>query len=88
MGRPRYWCGSILIGLLADRKVNGVGASLHQFLVQTGGVVLVAVYSFVITLLILVILNKLTQIRIPDETIAKGIDQELLNETTYDFGRK
>lgn len=80
--------GSILIGLLADRKVNGVGASLHQFLVQTGGVVLVAVYSFVITLLILVILNKLTQIRIPDETIAKGIDQELLNETTYDFGRK
>lgn len=80
--------GSILIGLLADRKVNGVGASLHQFLVQTGGVVLVAVYSFVITLLILVILNKLTQIRIPDETIAKGIDQELLNETTYDFERK
>lgn len=80
--------GSILIGLLADRKVNGVGASLHQFLVQTGGVVLVAVYSFVITLLILVILNKLTQIRIPDETIAKGIDQELLNETTYDFGRR
>lgn len=80
--------GSILIGLLADRKVNGVGASLHQFLVQTGGVVLVAVYSFVITLLILVILNKLTQIRIPDETIAKGIDQELLNETTYDFERR
>lgn len=80
--------GSILIGLLADRTVNGVGASFHQFLVQVGGVILVAAYSFIITLLILKVLSMLTQIRPSDTVIAKGLDQQLLDETSYDLSVK
>lgn len=80
--------GSILIGLLADRTVNGVGASFHQFLVQAGGVILVAAYSFIITLLILKVLSMLTQIRPSDTVIAKGLDQQLLDETSYDLSVK
>ena len=77
--------GSILIGLLADKTVNGVGASVHQFFVQFGGVVLVAVYSFVITLLILKVLSMITNIRPSDKVIEEGLDKTLLNETTYDI---
>ena len=45
--------GTILIGLLADKTVNGVGASFHQLLVQVGGVVLTAIYAFVLTYVII-----------------------------------
>ncbi|MFM9745403.1 hypothetical protein ACKI2C_48455, partial [Streptomyces brasiliscabiei] len=71
-----------------DRTVNGVGASFHQFLVQAGGVILVAAYSFIITLLILKVLSMLTQIRPSDTVIAKGLDQQLLDETSYDLSVK
>lgn len=77
--------GSILIGLLADRTVNGVGAGMHQFLVQAGGVILVAVYSFVITFILLKILGAITNIRPSDKVIQEGLDHTLLNETTYDI---
>lgn len=77
--------GTILIGILADRTVNGVGASGHQFLIQAGGVILVAAYSFVITFILLKLLGKLTNIRPSDAVIQAGLDQTLLKETTYDI---
>lgn len=77
--------GTILIGILADRTVNGIGASGHQFLIQAGGVILVAVYSFVITFILLKILGAITNIRPSDKIIQEGLDQTLLNETTYDI---
>lgn len=77
--------GSILIGLLADKTVNGVGAGMHQFLIQAGGVILVAAYSFVITFVLLKILGAITNIRPSDKTIQEGLDHTLLNETTYDI---
>lgn len=77
--------GTILIGILADRTVNGIGAGGHQFLIQTGGVILVAVYSFVITFILLKLLGALTNIRPTDKAISEGLDHTLLNETTYDI---
>lgn len=77
--------GTILIGLLADKEVNGVSASLHQLLVQVGGVVLVAVYSFVITYLILKVLSSFTDIKPSDKQIQEGLDATLLDEKTYDL---
>ena len=77
--------GTILIGILADRTVNGIGASGHQFLIQAGGVILVAVYSFVITFILLKILGAITNILPSDKIIQEGLDQTLLNETTYDI---
>ncbi|MFS1663845.1 ammonium transporter [Streptococcus sp. zg-JUN1979] len=76
--------GSILIGILADKAVNGVAASWHQFMIQVGGVILVAVYSFILTFIILKVLGAITNIIPSDEDVAKGLDATLLDETTYD----
>ena len=77
--------GSILIGIFADKAVNGVSASWHQFWIQVFGVILVAIYSFVITFIILKILGAITNIEPSDEEIANGLDASLLEETTYDL---
>lgn len=76
--------GTILIGLLADKTVNGVGASFHQLLVQVGGVVLTAIYAFVLTYVLLKFLGSVTQIKPTQKQIEEGLDKTLLEETAYD----
>ena len=76
--------GTILIGLLADKTVNGVGASFHQLLVQVGGVVLTAIYAFVLTYVFLKMLCAVTQIKPNQKQIEEGLDKTLLEETAYD----
>lgn len=76
--------GTILIGLLADKTVNGVGASFHQLLVQVCGVVLTAIYAFVLTYVLLKILGAVTQIKPTQKQIEEGLDKTLLEETAYD----
>lgn len=76
--------GTILIGLLADKTVNGVGASIHQLLVQVGGVVLTAIYAFVLTYVLLKFLGAVTQIKPTQKQIEEGLDKTLLEETAYD----
>ncbi len=76
--------GTILIGLLADKTVNGVGASFHQLLVQVGGVVLTAIYAFVFSYVLLKILGAVTQIKPTQKQIEEGLDKTLLEETAYD----
>ena len=76
--------GTILIGLLADKTVNGVGASFHQLLVQVGGVVLTAIYAFVLTYVLLKILGAVTQLKPTQKQIEEGLDKTLLEETAYD----
>lgn len=74
--------GTVLIGFLANKEVNGVSASVHQLLIQIGGVLLVAIYSFVITFAILKVLGRITNIKPSDEQIKKGLDKTLLGQTT------
>lgn len=76
--------GTILIGLLADKTVNGVGASFHQLLVQVGGGVLTAIYAFVLTYVLLKFLGAVTQIKPTQKQIEEGLDKTLLEETAYD----
>ena len=76
--------GTILIGLLADKTVNGVGASFHQLLVQVGGVVLTAIYAILFTNLIVKILGSVTQIKPTQKQKEEGIYKTLLEETAYD----
>lgn len=76
--------GTILIGILADKTVNGVGASFHQLLIQIGGVVLTAVYAFVLTYVLLKILGSITEIKPTQKQIEEGLDKTLLGETAYD----
>ncbi|TSO25906.1 ammonium transporter [Lactobacillus sp. LL6] len=77
--------GTILIGILADSSVNGVSASVSQFLIQAGGVILVAAYSFIITFILLKLLGSITNIRPSEEIIKAGLDETMLNEKTYDI---
>ena len=75
--------GTILIGLLADKTVNGVGASFHQLLVQVGGVVLTAIYAFVLTYVLLKILGAVTQIKPTQKQIEEGLDKTLTENEKY-----
>lgn len=76
--------GTILIGILADESINGVAASPHQFGVQVLGVVVAAVWSFVVAWLILKVVGAITDIRPSEEVIRRGLDKVLLDETAYD----
>ena len=45
-----------------------------------------AVYSFVVTLVMLKVINVFTPVRVPDEVETKGLDKALHGETAYDLG--
>ena len=59
--------GTLAIGFLASPMTNGIHASLHQFGIQLFRVLLVAIYAMLVTFIILVILDKITHIRITKE---------------------
>lgn len=75
--------GTILIGLLANASVNHIQAGGHQFLVQTLGVLGIALYSVVLTWLILKIMKAFIVIEPSDEEQERGLDETLLGQTSY-----
>lgn len=75
--------GTILIGCLADPRVNGVKAGGYQFLVQLSGALLVAAYSMLVTWLILAILDHIFHIRTTKEQMDRGLDPALLHERYF-----
>lgn len=75
--------GSLLLGVLASRTIDVVNASSHQFLMQLLGVVSVAAYSFVVTYIILIVINAIGPIRVPAEEQIKGLDESLHGEEAY-----
>lgn len=84
--------GSILVGVFASSAINGVSGliegNVHQFLIQFSGVVITAVYSFVVTYIILKVVNHFDPIRVSYETEIKGLDESIHGETAYDFNDK
>lgn len=81
--------GSILVGVFASSAVNGVSGliegNVRQFLVQFSGVVFVTVYSFVVTYIILKVVNYFDPVRVSDEIEAKGLDETIHGEIAYDL---
>lgn len=75
--------GTILIGLLATKAVNGVQAGFHTFMVQTLGVVGIALYAMAWTWIILKIMLKTMTVKPTVEEQVTGLDQELLGEVAY-----
>ena len=81
--------GSLLVGIFAQKSFGGVDGWItgnpHQFLVQLGAVAFVAVYSFVVTFVLLKIVNAITPVRVSKEEEEKGLDrifqEEALNPT-------
>ncbi|MHB1394013.1 MAG: ammonium transporter [Clostridia bacterium] len=84
--------GSILVGVFASSTINGVSGliegNVHQFLIQFLGVVITSVYSFVVTFMILKVINHFGPVRVSDETEVKGLDESIHGEAAYDFNDK
>jgi Amt family ammonium transporter len=56
---------------------------VRQFGVQLLAAVIVIIYSFGVTWLILKILNRFIPVRVPDEIEAKGLDEGEFGEEAY-----
>ena len=79
--------GTILTGVFAFAAINGASGlfagNVHQFFVQIAGVVIAAVYAFVVTYLILKAVNLLVPVRVSEEVEARGLDEVLHGEPAY-----
>lgn len=76
--------GALLLGILASPNIDRVSASLEQFLMQLLGVIIVAVYSFFVTLIIFKVIDMWGKpIRVPPEEEVAGLDNSILGEDAY-----
>ena len=84
--------GTILLGVFASKAVNSGGADGLLFgsgsflLKETVAVVATAIYAFVFTYLMLIIINMITPVRVTKEEELAGLDNALLGEKAYDEG--
>jgi Amt family ammonium transporter len=79
--------GVILVGVFAASAINGVSGliegNLHQLGVQVLAALIVLVYAFGMTWLIMKIQNLFMPVRVPDAIEVKGLDQSELGEEAY-----
>ncbi len=81
--------GSILLGVFAELSINAAGhnglfAGNPGFLgKQVAAALLIAAYAFLVTFLILKVLNHFDPIRVPDEMEQAGLDSELEEDQAY-----
>src|SRR3989339_1261262 len=84
--------GSILLGVFASKMVNAAGADGllfgdSSFLVkQTVTVIGAAIYGFVFTYLMLIVINFITPVRVKPEAEKEGLDVSIHGEKAYDEG--
>ena len=81
--------GSILVGVFASSAVNKISGliegNIHQFGVQVLGVIIAVVYSFVVTFIILKVLNTFNPVRVSSEAEEEGLDKAVHGEDAYDL---
>ena len=79
--------GLLFLGVFASASVNQVGGwlegNLNQFLVQLLGAVIAIVYSFVVTYVLLWLINLVTPVRVPEQVETKGLDKGIFGEDAY-----
>lgn len=79
--------GSILVGVFAVDSVDGVNGLLygdvHQFGIQLFATIFASVYAFVVTYLILKVVNYFMPVRVSEEEEEKGLDICIHNEEAY-----
>ncbi len=79
--------GTILLGVFASKSVNGVSGliegDVYQFGIQLFGTVLAAVYAFLVTMIILKVVNHFLPVRISREEEQLGLDASLHHEEAY-----
>src|SRR5690606_8342850 len=77
--------GALLIGVLASPHINAVSAGLYQLFIQAVAIVIVVVYAWVITNLLLRFLDKVANLRVPDEVQKEGLDDDLYGERAFNL---
>ncbi len=79
--------GSILTGVFAVESINGIGGlingDVHQFLIQTAGVLIISAYAFVVTFIILKVVNKFVPVRVSEYEEQRGLDISIHHEEAY-----
>jgi len=70
--------GALLTGVFVSKEISGVDGSL---LVQAKGVAVTVVYGFVVSYLILIILDKTIGLRVSEEQEREGLDISLHGES-------
>jgi Amt family ammonium transporter len=84
--------GSILLGVFASKAINSAGADGliygggYFFVKQVVAVVAASIYAFVFTYLMLIIINKITPVKVKQEDEKLGLDTSLHGEKAYDDG--
>lgn len=79
--------GSILVGVFAAKSINGIGGLLegnvHQFLIQIVGVSIISMYAFVVTRIILKVINIFVPVRVTVDEEKIGLDISIHHEEAY-----
>jgi Amt family ammonium transporter len=79
--------GTILVGVFAGVAVNNVSGliegNVHQFLIQLLGAGIAIAYSFVVTYVLLRLVNLITPVRVTEEIEIGGLDEGLFGEEAY-----
>ena len=74
----------MLVGFFAERVIDGVSGGWEQFFIQLLGVAVVAVYSFVVTWILMMVLHKP---RVSPEQEREGLDKSEFGEEAYYFDK-
>jgi Amt family ammonium transporter len=79
--------GTILVGVFAGVAVNHLSGliegNVHQFLIQVLGVGIAIAYSFVLTYVLLRLVNLVTPVRVSERIEVAGLDNGLFGEEAY-----
>ncbi len=79
--------GVISVGIFAVSAVNKVGGlvegNVHQFLLQLLGAGIAIAYPFVMTVILLWLINRITPVRVPEKVEIEGLDQGIFGEAAY-----
>ncbi len=84
------YTGILLLGIFATKTVNARGADgllfggSMFFVKEFVAVTSVAIYAFVFTYFALWVINKISPIRVSEETEKKGLDEEEFGEIAYE----
>jgi ammonium transporter, Amt family len=84
--------GTILLGVFASKAVNSAGANglIYGggafFVKQVVAVVAASAYAFIFTYIMLIIINRITRVRVSEAEELLGLDYAMHGETAYDEG--
>jgi Amt family ammonium transporter len=82
--------GTILLGVFASSSINGqsglLEGNVYFFIKEVVAVIGAAAYAFIFTYVMLVLINRITRVKVTDSEESIGLDASLHGEKAYDEG--